>query len=66
MWGARQYGIELLAPLQGLSGLHTLRLNAEVPTEAELQAVCQLTGLRELEGALPHKATEAIGLTQLK
>jgi hypothetical protein len=66
MWGARQYGIELLAPLQGLSGLHTLRLNSDVPTDAELQAVCQLTGLRQLEVALPHEATQAIMLTQLK
>jgi hypothetical protein len=41
-------------------------LNSDVPTEAEVEAVCQLTGLRELEVALPHKANEAIGLTQLK
>jgi hypothetical protein len=43
------YSAELLAPLQGLSGLHTLRLDDWQSAKAEgLQGLCQLTGLREL------------------
>ena len=47
-----RYSPELLAPLQGLSGLHTLRLDvsrAELPAAEGLHAVSQLTGLKELD-----------------
>jgi hypothetical protein len=60
---------ELLAPLQGLSELQVLHCNWGAVATEVVQAVCQLTGLRELvaqgsacmtdEGLLRH-------LTQLK
>ena len=42
-------GAQQLAPLCGLSGLHTLSLGDILQcTEEDLEPVCQLTGLREL------------------
>jgi hypothetical protein len=53
-----------LAPLQGLSGLHTLHLTAGGPrADGALKVVCQLTGLREL--SLDVSRTQAEGLLQL-
>jgi hypothetical protein len=65
---------ELLAPLQGLSGMQELLLAAESeldPTAAEgLAALCQLTGLRALDLRMfvPETAEERLllQLTQLK
>jgi hypothetical protein len=68
-----QYSAERLAPLSGLSVLHTLRLATDDPTAADgMETVCQLTGLRELhlhapcmvEG-LPLQLTQLQQLTQL-
>ena len=42
-----QYSAEQLAPLQGLSGLHTLYVSAG-DASAGIEVACQLTGLREL------------------
>jgi hypothetical protein len=39
---------QLLAPLQGLTGLHTLHMGGDEITADEVQAAGQLTGLREL------------------
>jgi hypothetical protein len=47
--GVLQGSVELLAPLTGLSGLHTLRCNWGDATTEVVQAVCQLTGLREVD-----------------
>mgnify|MGYP001806927977 CR=1 FL=1 len=41
-----EYSTEMLLALQGLSGLHILSLNVQVFDDVD--AVCQLTGLREL------------------
>jgi hypothetical protein len=57
-----KYSPQQLTELQGLSGLHTLRLvtgtargGVEADTGDTLQAVCQLTGLREL-GLTVHQS----------
>jgi hypothetical protein len=47
LWSLRR-SAKLLASLQGLSGLHTLRCGWDNATAQAVQAVCQLTGLREL------------------
>jgi hypothetical protein len=63
-----QYSAELLALLQGLSGLHTLSLTVDERTAGErVPAVCQLTGLRRLTVSLPRFADvqEAPQLRQL-
>jgi hypothetical protein len=46
--GSLQCSAELLAPLQGLSRLQTLECYLRDATVEVVQAVCQLTGLREL------------------
>jgi hypothetical protein len=62
-----QCPLEQLAPLQGLSELRKLRLATVVAlTEAELQAVCQLTGLRELELNTADTPGMLLQLTQLR
>jgi hypothetical protein len=44
-----QCSVELLAPLQELSGLRVLHVTCpDIAAQSILQAVCQLTGLREL------------------
>jgi hypothetical protein len=54
-----------LAPLQGLSGLHTLHLSPSgVESVATLHLVCQLTGLRELTLQC-NSAAEGLQLQQL-
>jgi hypothetical protein len=72
-----QYSAELLASLQGLSGLHTLRWDADpysnavgtlstMPVE-DLHMVCQLTGLQELSLAgFENETEELLQLTQLR
>jgi hypothetical protein len=67
---------QVLGPLQGLSGLHTLLLAAPcleweallVADGREFDAVCQLTGLRELELTAPDALQEELlmKLTQLQ
>jgi hypothetical protein len=44
----RRYIAALLAPLRGLSGLHALHVGDDKVTGDNVQALCQLTGLREL------------------
>ena len=64
-----QCSAELLAPLQGLSGLQTLRCGWALTTAEVVQAVGQLTGLRELYmwGAAHMKHDGSLmQLTQLK
>lgn len=73
-----QYSAELLAPLQGLSGLHTLTLSAEEDcddllvgagfAEVCLQVVAQLTTLRELRLWCPslYSGENLLHLTQLR
>jgi hypothetical protein len=65
MWGLKRCTAELLNALQGLSGLHTLAVSATAET---LTAVCQLTGLRDLDVALDGSAAEdlMLQLTQLR
>jgi hypothetical protein len=63
-----QYNAERLAPLSGLSLLHTLHLATDDPTAAEgMETVCQLIGLRELQLHVPC-AVEGLPLqlTQLQ
>ena len=57
-----------LAPLQGLTGLHTLRVTIQSGMAAEgVGAVCQLTGLRELAmQCYDGTRQELLQLTQLK
>jgi hypothetical protein len=43
------YSAELLAALQGLSGLHTLCCMAQVETGVGIEELCQLTRLRHLQ-----------------
>jgi hypothetical protein len=58
---------ELLGPLRGLSGLHTLRVSSRYSRRKALAAVCQLTGLRELEVYAPLATTPGLlQLAQLK
>jgi hypothetical protein len=58
---------ELLAPLQGLSGLHVLHLSDSGNLGQDWSAVRQLTGLRELYLTAPHSAEGLLlQLTQLK
>jgi hypothetical protein len=53
MWGL-QYSVDPLAPFPGPSALHTLSLAVDEQTAGEgVQAVCQLTGLRELCDVTP-------------
>jgi hypothetical protein len=53
------YSAGLLAPLQGLSGLHTLHLEDTMSADKEgLQETCQLTGHRELSVRLPWGVEE--------
>jgi hypothetical protein len=60
------HSVELLGPLQGLSGLHTLRCKvARLRADKEFEAVCQLTGLRELDVSVPRMAGKLLQLTQL-
>jgi hypothetical protein len=66
-----QYNAELLASLQELSELHTLSLTLDDhdhTAENGVQAVCQLTGLRELRMDLPCfvDVTRLLQLTQLQ
>jgi hypothetical protein len=42
------YSAELLASLQGLSGLRTLLLSHRQSAKMGFEAMCQLTGLRKL------------------
>jgi hypothetical protein len=44
----------ILAPLQGLSGLHTLHLAPRKPVEKPLVELCQLTGLKQLHLDFPQ------------
>jgi hypothetical protein len=70
-----QYPAKQLTQLQGLSGLHTLHLltgtgreladDVSADTGETLQAVCQLTGLREL-GLMVNDAPTAMLVTQLQ
>jgi hypothetical protein len=65
MWQL-QYIAERLTPLAGLSGLHTLRLHSYIRKDG-LEAVCQLTGLRELTLGAPGTAEGLLlQLAQLK
>jgi hypothetical protein len=58
---------ELLTALQGLSGLHTLHLEAPEGSTVGLEGVCQLTGLRKLEVVEPGDKTGLLlQLTQLQ
>jgi hypothetical protein len=60
---------ELLTPLQRLSGLQTLKCTCNHATAGGLQAVCQLTGLRELDvWSTAHIKEDGLllQLTQLK
>jgi hypothetical protein len=62
---------KLLVPLPGLSGLHTLHLDASLDRGLEgkgLEAVCHLTGLRKLELHVPDDTQEGLllQLAQLK
>ena len=58
---------ELLAPLNGLSGLHTLSLAVNEQTAGEgVRAVCQLTGLRQLKVNLPRLLADEQGLEHLR
>jgi hypothetical protein len=64
-----QYSAEFLAPLQGLSGLHTLRLGSRIQEEGgppPVEAVAQLTGLRELTLSSPRSGGGLLQLTQLQ
>jgi hypothetical protein len=60
----------VLAPLCGLSGLHTLRLATDTAGEAAegFEEVCQLPGLRELHLKTHRTAKEGLllQLAQLK
>jgi hypothetical protein len=67
--------LELLGALKQLSGLHTLHLDYEEEEEEDgfdaaecMQAVCQLTGLRELSVVVPYGTGDGplLQLTQLK
>jgi hypothetical protein len=61
-----QYSADCLTPFQGLSGLHTLRLDSYVGADG-LEAVTQLTWLGELTMAAPSSAAGLLlQLTQLK
>jgi hypothetical protein len=63
--GSLQCSAEVLAALQGLSGLQTLFL--PVDTGKELGVVCQLTGLRELHLVAAASVDKLLlQLTQLK
>jgi hypothetical protein len=57
-----------LAPLQGLSGLHMLRFAGPCLTSDGWQALCQLTGLRELDMCYLPPATreQLLQATQLQ
>jgi hypothetical protein len=58
---------QLLAKLQALSRLHTLRLSTDKDTAEEVvQALCQLTMLRQLTVYTPRSAGVLSWLTQLK
>ena len=63
---------ELLAPLQGLSGLHTLHFSAvHVAGPEAVQAVCRLSGLRKLAVNILDSENDSQGelllqLTQLR
>jgi hypothetical protein len=64
-----EYSNELLALLQGLMSLSTLKLGHHHPdSEGEelLGPVCQLTGLRELRMLCPAHAGLLLQLTQLR
>ena len=68
MWSL-QCSAELLAPLTGLSGLHTLECELGDATADVVQAVCRLTGLRELtvQGNGPmQQGGSLLHLTQLQ
>jgi hypothetical protein len=62
-----------LAPLQGLTGLHKLEMGGDSVTADDLQAVCQLTRLKELsvtclgyiKAELLLQLTELLQLTTL-
>jgi hypothetical protein len=72
IWGSLQCSAELLTPLQGLSRLHTLDCGWEHAPAEVVQAVCQLTGLRELRDLSVHGSVWMkeegllLQLTQLK
>jgi hypothetical protein len=58
---------QLLAPLQALSRLHTLRLSSDKDTAEEVvQALCQLTMLRQLTMDVPRSVGMMPRLTKLK
>jgi hypothetical protein len=65
---AVQHSVQLLVALQGLSGLHTLHWGDWVSAREGLEAVCQLTGLRQLSVSLPYDFEDwrVLQLTQLK
>jgi hypothetical protein len=50
------YSSELLAPPQGLRGLHVLHLGNNEPSGEGLEVACQLAGIRELEIRAPRVA----------
>jgi hypothetical protein len=63
------HNVELLSSLSRLSRLHTLRLFVDNADATEdLGAVCQLTGLRQLDLASPgmEEGLPLLQLTQLK
>jgi hypothetical protein len=65
--GLRGLNAERLAPLQGLSGLHTLRYGSYDNDADGWQAVCQLTRLQELDLQYPSATQEQLLLsTQLQ
>ena len=67
--GSLQGSAELLAASEGLSGLRTLHCNFKDATTEKVQAVCQLTGLRELEvegSGLMEEEGLLMQLTQLQ
>ena len=67
--GLLRYSVELLAPLQGLSGLQKLAVAASTKDTVEgLQSVCHLTRLKELELVITNLADPGVLLqmTQLK
>jgi hypothetical protein len=62
-----QYHTQLLAPLQGLSGLRTLLFDGAGSTVEGLEAVLQMTGLTDLTMVAPEPAEGLLlQLTQLK
>ena len=71
---ARPFTPQLLAPLQRLTGLHRLHMGGDTVTAEDLQAVCQLTGLKELsvtclgysKAELLLQLTELLQLTTLR